>query len=63
MKFECAHCGQTIHSVSAVVDGNVIHHRCKKAYEEKKKTISDFLEGTTGLITEPKIIENYTCCK
>ena len=36
MKFECAHCGQTIHSVSAVVDGKVIHHRCKTAYEESK---------------------------
>jgi hypothetical protein len=36
MKFECEHCGQTIHSVSAIVDGKVIHHRCKKDYEESK---------------------------
>lgn len=63
MTFDCEHCGLPIHSVSAVVNGKVIHHRCKEAYEEKRKIMSEMLDGLSGLITNEEILEKYSCCK
>ena len=52
MTFTCIHCGEPIHGVAAVHNGNFIHHRCTKDYERtkaiKEKWIaSGLLDGLT----------------
>ena len=57
MTFTCTHCGEPIQGVSAVYNGNFIHHRCAKDYTQaqiiKKWQDSGLLEGLTN--TEGKI--------
>ncbi len=57
MVFTCTHCGEPIQGVSAVYNGNFIHHRCAKEYTQaqiiKKWQDSGLLEGLTN--TEGKI--------
>ena len=35
MTFTCTHCGEAIHGVAAVHNGQIMHHRCAEAHAAK----------------------------
>ena len=46
MTFTCEHCKETIHGVSAIHNGKIMHHRCAKAYIAKLTEEAEGLEET-----------------
>jgi hypothetical protein len=46
MTFTCTHCGEPIHGVAAIHNGEIMHHRCAEAHAAKLASEAEGLEET-----------------